>query len=319
MGKKNVLVTGGAGAIGSNLTRALLAEGHKVFVIDNLSSGNEDNLPISPELKFYQGDIVDDELLKLVFKQDIDTVFHLAAFFANQNSIEFPESDLNTNGLGTLKLLIYARENNIRRFLFSSSSCVYKPSNEHLKEDNPQAYESPYSITKHLGEEYVKFYADYHKLDYCIFRFFNSFGPGEYPGTYRNVIPNFLYQALNSKALIITGSGEEVRCFCYVADLVKGIISAWKSENTKNKTINLGNNNCLSINYLASIVNEMCDNVGNIRYIPRRKWDNTEIRMPDLSAAQELMNYQATYSFKNGLIETKKWFQENSIHKKKFY
>ena len=317
--KKRVLVTGGGGTIGSNLIRELIADGgYEVLAIDNLSSGREENLVKSKRFSFYQGDILDDDLLHEVFSQRIETVFHLAAFFANQRSIEYPETDLKSNVLGTLRLLEHCRTKGIKRFVFSSSSCVYKPSIEPLSEINPTGFETPYSLTKRVAEQYVNFYTNYHKIESTILRFFNPFGPFDLPGSYRNVIPNFIYKALRGESLLISGTGEESRCFCYVGNIVRGTIDASESNNAINETINLGIASEVKIITLAETINLMCNNEGNIRFIPKRNWDTTLRRIPCLDKAESLLNYKATVGFAEGLALTKKWFVDNRIHEREF-
>ena len=198
-----ILVTGGAGAIGSNLTRELAECGaRKVIVLDDLSSAQRWNVPSHPNVLFVEGSILDEVLLKRVFFQEPSNVFHLAAFFANQNSVDHPELDLTVNGLGTLKLLQYAKMVQVKRFVYASSGCSIYGSNAPLplREDFMSIHlSSPYQITKMLGELYCNFFAHHYEMSIVRTRFFNSYGPGEIPGAYRNVIPNFVYWGLQGK------------------------------------------------------------------------------------------------------------------------
>ncbi|MEK7382124.1 MAG: SDR family NAD(P)-dependent oxidoreductase, partial [Elusimicrobiota bacterium] len=205
---KTVLVTGGAGAIGSNLCARLAELGAKVVILDDLSSSYEWNIPKASEIMFVKGCVTDEVCLKRVFNEDPQIVIHLAAFFANQNSVDFPERDLHVNGLGTLRLLQYSRMNRIQRFVYASSGCsIYGhaaplPLREEFMSMN---LSTPYQVTKMLGELYGNFFANNYGLKVVKARFFNSFGPGEVPGQYRNVIPNFIYWALKGMPLPITG------------------------------------------------------------------------------------------------------------------
>ena len=155
---KRVLVTGGAGAIGANLVRALLENDCQVVVLDDLSSGRRDNLPEDSGLQFVHGSVTDAEALDQVFQRRYDVVFHLAALFANQNSVEHPEADLITNGLGTLKMLEWSRRAGVGRFVFASSSCVYGAKEGILREGSRRGpHQTPYAMTKSLGEDYYRF------------------------------------------------------------------------------------------------------------------------------------------------------------------
>ncbi|MBL6975846.1 MAG: NAD-dependent epimerase/dehydratase family protein, partial [Deltaproteobacteria bacterium] len=210
---RTILVTGGVGAIGSNLVRALAELGPRmIIVLDDLSSSKLWNLPSVPGLLFVEGSVADEVVLKRVFNEKPDTVFHLAAFFANQNSVDYPEKDLEVNGLGTLRMLEYSVMNGVDKFIYSSSGCaIYGAENPlPFKEDFISMHlTTPYQITKMLGELYANFFHHHHDLKIVKPRFFNSYGPGEIPGQYRNVIPNFIYWALSGKPLVITGTGKE--------------------------------------------------------------------------------------------------------------
>ena len=200
-----VLVTGGAGCIGTNLCKKLAElNAEKVIILDNLSSAYEWNIPEGDNIKFVKGSVLDDEMLKRVFKEKPDCVFHLAAHFANQNSVDNPEKDLMVNGIGTLKVLQYANLVNVKRFVYSSSGCgVYgmdskMPFEEH---DISISLHTPYQVTKLLGELYTNYFNNLYGLPIVNARFFNVFGPGEVPGRYRNVIPNFFYWAMNGPSI----------------------------------------------------------------------------------------------------------------------
>lgn len=226
---KRVIVTGGAGAVGSNLTKKLLSLKAFVIVIDDLSSGYEWNLPQDDKnLLFIKGDIANDVDLKRVFNEEPELIFHLAAFFANQNSVDYPEKDLRTNGFGTLKLLEYAKlYGKLERFVYASSGCSIYPSDAPMpyKEELTNMYmTTPYQITKMLGELYCNYFKKVQGVPTVKARFFNSFGPGEVPGQYRNVIPNFIYWAKQGYSLPITGTGEETRDFTFVGDIVDGLL-----------------------------------------------------------------------------------------------
>ena len=208
---KTILVTGGAGCVGSNLTRKLADLGaEKVIILDNMSSAYHWNIPDRDAIQFVQGDILSDEDLKRVFKEKPDYVYHLAAHFANQNSVDEPETDLMVNGIGILKVLEHAQLTGVDRFIYSSSGCgVYgleskMPFEEH---DISISLHTPYQVTKLLGELYTNYFHNLYDVPIVNARFFNVFGPGEVPGKYRNVIPNFFYWAMNGQPLLCRSKG----------------------------------------------------------------------------------------------------------------
>ena len=171
MNKKNILVTGGAGAIGSNLVKSLLNNCNKLVILDDFSSGrheNVDELTNIPNVEVVDGNICDQSVVDKAFSYNIDQVYHLAVNFANQNSIDNPEKDLTTNGIGTIKILEASVKNNIEKFLLSSSSCIYKPGNEAFIEHGSVELTTPYAITKMLSEYYVTFFNKFHNLPAVI-------------------------------------------------------------------------------------------------------------------------------------------------------
>ncbi|HIH20022.1 TPA: NAD-dependent epimerase/dehydratase family protein [Candidatus Micrarchaeota archaeon] len=303
---KRILVTGGAGFIGSNLVAAL-SPANTVFVVDDLSEGFRDNIRSIP-VAFFQKDVRDAEFMrKLMSKHKFHAIFHLAASFANQKSVENPVLDLDVNGMGTLKLLELSKEFGVETFLYASSSCIYGSTNEPIQEDMKPMPETPYAISKLLGEEYVKFYADFHKMNAKSVRFFNVYGPNEYPGPYRNVIPKFFALAKQKNPLTITGTGEETRDFTFVADAVEGTILV--SEKGKpGEAYNIGSGLETKIIDLAKSVNEMAGNHNNIQFTPRRDWDHISRRLADNRKASEL-GWTAKTPLKEGLRKTFEWLE----------
>lgn len=312
---KTVLITGGAGLIGTNLTKGLLKQNVKeVIILDDLSAAEKWNIPSDNKVRLIEGDILDEEILKHAFVKKPEYVFHLAAHFANQNSVDNPETDLDVNGKGTLKILQYCRITNTKRLVFASSGCSVYGSEAPLplKEDFISLHlDTPYMITKLLGELYCNYFVDYYKLDISIARFFNVIGPGEIPGAYRNVIPNFVYWALHNKKLPITGTGEETRDFTYVDDIVDGLLRMATSPNTIGKAINLASNKETMINDLAKWINELVGNSQGIEYKERRDWDRISKRCASIDLAKELMGYEAKTSVQEALPIILKWFNDN--------
>ena len=312
---KTILVSGGAGAIGSNLVRKLASVGAKmVIVLDDLSSSFKWNVPNQQNVLFVQGSVTDEIMLKRIFLEEPQIVYHLAAFFANQNSLDYPEKDLLVNGLGTLKMLEYSNMCKVERFIYASSGCSIYGSSAPLplKEDFMSLnLSTPYQITKMLGELYSNFYYNHYDLKIVKTRFFNSYGPGEVPGQYRNVIPNFIYRAIKGLPLMITGSGEETRDFCFVGDIVDALLKAGYFEAVVGQEFNIASGRETRIIDLATVINEHVGNKGGIKYIGRRKWDTKSRLLACVEHAKELIGYEPKVFIEEGLPRTIKWFEEN--------
>jgi len=311
---KVVLITGGAGAIGSNLSRALGELGAKVIILDDLSSSEIWNIPSLPEVLFVEGDILDEVKLKRVFFERPLTVFHLAAFFANQNSVDHPERDLMVNGMGTLRLLEYSLLAGVERFIYASSGCSIYGSESPLplrEEFMSMHLSTPYQITKMLGELYCNFFYNHYGLKVVKPRFFNSYGPGEVPGQYRNVIPNFIYWAMKGLPLPITGTGEETRDFTYVGDIVDGLLRAGAMESAIGKEFNLASGKETRIIDLANMINQATGNRAGISFAQRRKWDTKSRLLASIERAKELIGYEPRVPFEEGLQHTIEWFRKN--------
>jgi nucleoside-diphosphate-sugar epimerase len=304
-----VLVTGGAGCIGTNLCRKLAELGaEKVVILDDLSSAYEWNIPKANNISFVNGSVLDDEMLKRVYKEKPDYVFHLAAHFANQNSVDNPETDLMVK-----KVLQYAHLVKVKRFVYSSSGCgVYgldskMPFEEH---DISISLHTPYQVTKLVGELYTNYFHNLYGLPIVNARFFNVFGPGEVPGRYRNVIPNFLFWAMNKQALPITGDGTETRDWTYVDDIIDGLLAMGIKEEAVGEAINLGSGMEHRVIDLANMVNELTGNEAGISYVERRDWDVKHRLLSSIEKAKKLLGYEPQMGFEDGLKKVHAWFVE---------
>jgi len=302
-----VLITGGAGAIGSNLTAALVARDQEVVVLDDLSSGHRTLLPQGVHL--IEASITDDSALSEAFASGVDYVFHLAALFANQNSVDHPEADLDANGRGTLKVLEHARRARVRKLLFSSSSCVYGNKAVMAEDDLDFQLDTPYAITKLLGEKYCRFWVKQHGVNIVILRLFNTYGPHEYPGPYRNVIPNFFARAMKGEPLIITGTGDETRDFTFVEDTVRGILGAMFTETVPGDVFNIASGRETRIVDVARMINEIAGNAADIVFQPRRAWDSVSRRRGDIAKAQATFGYRPRVPLREGLERTYAWLR----------
>lgn len=312
---KTVLVTGGAGAIGGNLVRKLNdLDTKKIVILDDLSSSYEWNTPRGPRIQFITGDIQDDEKLKWAFKSRPDIVYHLAAHFANQNSVDNPETDLMVNGLGTLKVLEHAHLVGVERFIYASSGCgIYGAGCQipFREESVSMRLYTPYQVTKMLGELYTNYFYNLYEMPIVNARFFNSYGPGEVPGKYRNVIPNFFFWAMSKKPLPITGTGEETRDFTYVGDIVKGLLAMAHYDEAVGEAINLGTGREIRIKDLAKWVNELSGSTTKTVFKKRRNWDKKNRLLSSIDKARKILKYEPSMEFKDGLKHTHVWFKQN--------
>ena len=312
---KTVLVTGGAGAIGSNLTRELATLGAKrVVILDDLSAAYEWNIPSESSVLFVKGSVTDETALKRVFGHRPDVVFHLAAFFANQNSVDYPQRDLMTNGMGTLLVFQYAQMCGVERLVYASSGCsIYGASAPlPLTEDFVSMHlTTPYQITKMLGELYANFFFHHYGLPIVKTRFFNSYGPGEIPGQYRNVIPNFVYLALCGRPLPFTGTGEETRDFTYVMDIVDALLRAGYFPEAVGQEFNIASGQEVRILDMAKQVNDLTSNTAGIAQAERRVWDTKKRLLASIERARTVIGYEPQTSFDEGLRATVDWFKEH--------
>jgi nucleoside-diphosphate-sugar epimerase len=312
---KRILITGGAGCIGSNLIKALLkAEPERIVVIDDLSASYEWNIPKDPKVTFIKGSILDEERMKRAFSYKPHYVFHLAAHFANQNSVDHPETDLLVNALGTLKTLEYANLVGVERFVFASSGCSVYGSQAPLplREDFVSLHlDTPYQINKLVGELYCNYFHDYYKLPVAIARYFNVYGPGEVPGRYRNVIPNFFWWAMHGQPLPITGTGEETRDFTFVEDIVDGTLRMGVVEEAVGEAINLASETETRVIDLANWINEMTRNRAGAVFKPRRDWDKAIRRRASIEKAKKILGYEPKTDMKTGLRRAYEWIKEN--------
>ncbi len=312
---KTILITGGAGCIGSNLTRALIkAEAEKVIVVDDLSAAAKWNVPVDPSVVFIEGSILNDEVLKRAFSQRIDYVFHLAAHFANQNSVDNPETDLLINGQGTIKVLQYSHLAKVTRLVFASSGCSVYGSQAPLplKEDFVSLHlDTPYQITKLLGELYCNFFNNYYGLPIAIARYFNVYGPGEIPGAYRNVIPNFIWWALHDKPLPITGTGEETRDFTFVDDIVDGTLRLGVVPEAVGDAFNLASETETRVVDIADMVNNITGSNCGIEFVARRDWDQIMRRRASIARATRVLGYQPKANISDGIKRVYDWIIQN--------
>jgi UDP-glucose 4-epimerase len=271
-----ILVTGGAGFIGSHLCDALLAAGHRVRVLDNLSTGKRSNLALdNPRLELIEGDAADAALVRRAMV-GCSAVAHLAAVASVQASVDDPVSTHQSNFIATLNICEAMREAGVRRVLFASSAAVYGNNGEGVAvaEDTPKAPLTPYAADKLASEHYLDFYRRQHGLTPAIFRFFNIFGPRQDPSSpYSGVISIFTERALAGRPISVFGDGEQTRDFFYVADLVPLLVQALSKAVVEPGAVNVGHNQSVSLNQLLDAVRQVLGSLPEVSYGEARPGD----------------------------------------------
>jgi UDP-glucose 4-epimerase len=299
-----ILVTGGAGFIGSNLVDGLIAKGHKVIVVDNLSTGKRENL--NQQAKFYQLDIQNEELKKVFAANEITHVIHHAAQIDVQHSIKDPLFDAQNNILGTINLLENCREFAVEKIIYASSAAVYgEPEYLPIDEQHPIKAMSPYGISKHTPEHYIRMYSQLHNLKYTIFRYANAYGPRQDPKGEGGVISIFVDQMLAQKRPHIFGDGQQTRDFIHVYDIVKANIAAL--NNGENSLLNISTANRDSVNDLVTNLNQILAFDLKPIYEEARPGDILHSSL-DNSKAKEILNWSPDYDFKAGLEQTVEFY-----------
>ena len=301
-----ILITGGAGFIGSHLTDRLVADGHEVTVLDNLATGRKENL--SPHLggknvKFIEGSILDLPLIDGLVK-DTEYVFHLAAAVGVFNIVNHPLDSLMTNIRGTENVLEAAHKYSKPVFVTSSSEVYGKNISDSLKESDDRILGAPitlrwsYSEAKAIDESLAYAYWVEKKLETRIVRFFNTVGPRQL-GAYGMVVPRFVQFALNNEPITIYGNGEQTRCFGHVLDAVDAVVRIAFADNTIGKVVNIGNDYEISINNLAKKVIEQTKSKSEIIYVPYEEaygdgFEDMERRVPNIELIKSLVGWEPT-------------------------
>lgn len=292
------LVTGGAGFIGSNLVDALIERGDEVIIIDNLSTGQKEN--VNPRARLVEADIRDLGTIKPYFS-GVDYVFHLAAFARVQPSIEDPitANDINLNG--TLNVLMAARDAKVKKVVYSASSSAYGDQTEMpLREDMPAHPLSPYAVQKYVGELYCRMFSEIYGLPTVSLRYFNIYGKRQLlEGAYCLVMGIFARQRLAGKPMTITNDGEQRRDFTSVVDAVRANIMATENPNVgKGEVINIGRGKNYSVNELAQMIG------GPIVYGEKRI--EPKETLADNSLAKKLLDWEPTVELSDWIVEYKK-------------
>ncbi|WP_286680881.1 SDR family oxidoreductase [Tepidanaerobacter sp. EBM-49] len=309
------LVTGAAGFIGSNLVETILRLGYRVRGIDNFSTGKRENIEVffqNSNFEFMEGDIRDFDMCMKACK-GIDYVLHQAAWGSVPRSIEMPLLYEEINIKGTLNMMEAARQNNVKKFVYASSSSVYGDEpNLPKKEGIEGNLLSPYALTKRTNEEYSKLYKEIYNLDTYGLRYFNVFGKRQDPeGPYAAVIPKFIKLLLNNERPIINGDGRQSRDFTYIENVIEANLKACKaSHEAAGQAFNIAYG---KREYLIDVYHELCNLLGkNIEPIfgPERLGDIKHSHA-DISKAKELLGYNPDWDFGKGIRAAIEWYKEN--------
>ncbi|GAA0708767.1 SDR family oxidoreductase [Paraclostridium ghonii] len=309
------LVTGGAGFIGSNLTEALLNKGYFVRVLDNFSIGKRENIEEfmnDKNFELIKGDIRDIQICQQVCK-GIDYVLHQAAWGSVPRSIEMPLLYEEINIKGTLNVMTAARDNNVKRFVYASSSSVYGDEPNLPKVEGKEGnLLSPYAITKKVNELYAKNYFYLYGLETVGLRYFNVFGRKQDPHSYYSaVIPKFVSLLLNNESPTINGDGEHSRDFTYIDNVIEANLRACLApKEACGKAYNIAYGGRVSLNELYEVLKNLLNKDINPIYGPNRKGDIKHSNA-DISNARELLSYNPSYSFEDGIKLTIDWYKEN--------
>jgi UDP-glucose 4-epimerase len=275
MSDQPILITGGAGFIGSHLADALLRAGRRVRVLDNFSTGKRANLPEDARIEVVDGDVANPEAVRRAVA-GCAAVAHLAAVASVQASVDDPQGTHRSNFIGTLNVCEAMRAEGVKRVLFASSAAVYGHNGEGLAvdEDTAKAPLTPYAADKLASEHYLEFYRHQHGLEPAIFRFFNIFGPRQDPSSpYSGVISIFAERALAGTPITIFGDGEQTRDFLYVGDLAGILVQALLRDVVQSGAVNVGLNQSLSLNQLLAAIGRVLGSLPPITHAPARAGD----------------------------------------------
>lgn len=301
-----IIVSGGAGFIGSHLVDKLIEEGHQVVVIDNLSTGRKENL--NPKAKFYELDICDSKISQIFQEEKPEIVFHLAAQIDVHKSVKNPIENAKINILGTLNILENCRKTSVKKFIFTSSGGAIYGDTDIIptSEANPENPESPYGIAKLTVEKYLYFYEKSFNLSYVALRFANVYGPRQNSKGEGGIIAIFCDKMLKNEEVIINGDGEQSRDFVYVDDAVEAAILAIESK--KSGFYNIGTAKETSINEIFRKIKELTNSNCQEIHGPAKP-DEQERSCLDFSKVEKELNWQPKYNLEKGLKETIEWFK----------
>jgi len=310
------LVTGGAGFIGSHVARALVEQGVRVRIIDNLSTGDLDNIAEVGEVDFINASINDNDALKRAL-EDVEIVFHQAAIPSVPRSINYPIETHDASVNGTFSLLLAARDCKVRRVVYAASSSVYGDQAESPKRETMRPDPlSPYAVAKLVGEYYCQVFTRSYGLETVSLRYFNVFGPRQDPGSqYSGVISRFILALESGERPVIYGDGEQTRDFTYVSNVVDANLRAAQAREASGKVFNVANGESVSINEVLETLKKLTGRTDlNAEYAEPRPGDVRD-SLADLNAAKSLLGYAPTVGLEAGLKLTLDWWKTSRFSK----
>lgn len=322
-----ILVVGGAGFVGSNLVHQILEQApREIIIVDNLLSSDVSNVPADPRVRFVFGSITDDRILAAL-PDDLDYAFHLACYHGNQSSIADPLADHDNNTLTSLKLFERLKEiKNLKKVVYAAAACAVAEKTYDVPtattEEQPVTlyHDSPYSISKIIGELYGNYYFQRHQLPFVKARFSNVYGPreilgaGQWRGTvhtvWRNVTPTFIWRSLHGEALPLDNGGNASRDFIFVEDMARGLM-ACALRGAAGGVYNLATGRETSILELATLINEYTSNKTPLDMRPARDWDRSGKRFASTDKAARELGFTAQVDIREGVRRTVEWTKAN--------
>ena len=305
------LVTGGAGFIGSHIAAALMADGARVRVLDDLSTGHRENIEeIGGDLDFVQGSVADQELLPKVL-ENVELIFHEAAIPSVPRSVEAPRNTHIASVDGTFSLLLAAKEAGVKRVVYAASSSAYGdqptlPKVEHMSPDPL----SPYAVAKLVGEYYCRVFTRVYGLETVSLRYFNVFGPRQHPGSpYSGVVSRFISALMNDERPQIFGDGEQSRDFTYIDNVVGANLSAASAPNAPGKVINVANGERVTLNQLLEELKQITGRTDVTAEYHEPRVGDVRHSLADITMARELLGYESKVDLRSGLQRTLDWWK----------
>lgn len=304
----SVLITGGAGFIGSHITEKLVEKGFDVTIIDDLSSGRKENIQsFENNVELIHGSILDLRTFEKLSKRKFEVIFHVAAVPSVSRSIENPRNSHEANINGTFNILEYCRINKVKRLIYSASSSAYGHQTEEWKKESQPSFPiSPYALQKYVGEKYCEYYHKFFNIETIALRYFNVFGPRQNPNSpYSAVIPAFIKATLNGKSMVIHGDGLQSRDFTYVDNVVQANINAMEIQNADafGNVFNVALGDNTNLIQLADIISRLLKVKKYVEFKEARLGDIKHSKA-DIAKAKQILGYVPKIALEEGLLRT---------------